>query len=108
MVTDLDGHVPSSHGDLGTFFNCSGVAMQGRNLYLFLQKERTQMRAAVDALAPNVTIERTALVRPRERKPLLARVTIGRAEDDRSLPWKFAAIQDLKHCSRRPRNAQCR
>jgi hypothetical protein len=92
MVTALDGRVLSSSGDVRAFFNCSPSAMHGRELYLFIEKERLQIKGSIEAVAPNVTIERDVMMRPRERKPLLARVTVTRAEDDQTIYWKFGTI----------------
>jgi hypothetical protein len=50
------------------------------------------MKLAIAALAPNLTIERNLMIRPRERKPLLARAIISRAEDDKTVFWEFTAV----------------
>jgi hypothetical protein len=90
-VAALDGRVLWSSGDVRTFFNCSPAAMQGRDVYVFFEKDRLQIKGSIDALAPNVTIDRDAIIRPRERKPRLVRVTITRAEDDETIYWSFAS-----------------
>jgi hypothetical protein len=66
MVTALDGRVVSVDGDVRAFFNSSAAAMHGRDLYLFFEKERSQNKGSIDAVAPNVTIERDVMIRPRE------------------------------------------
>ncbi len=92
MAASLDGRILSTDGDVRHFLNISNAAMLGRDLYLSFEQERLQIRASIHAVAPNVTIEWDVMIRPRERKPLLARVTVSRAEDDQTVYWKFALV----------------
>ena len=92
MVTGLDGDVLSTNGDVRGFFNSSPTALHVRDLLLYFMTDRVRMKLAIAALAPNLTIERNLMIRPRERKPLLARAIISRAEDDKTVFWEFTAV----------------
>ena len=48
-------------------------------------------RAAIGAMAPNVVLERSVMLRPLERKPFLAHVTITRQADDVTVRWDFSS-----------------
>jgi len=90
MLTDLDGFILSGDGEPRKLFNLSLRHLIGRDLFLFLQEDRSRVKRTTAALGPNLTIERNVLVRPRARRPLLARVLITRQSDDQSVRWDFS------------------
>jgi hypothetical protein len=91
IVTTLDGRVLSGDGDLRAFFNYSARSLLGRNLFSFIDNNRVQVRAAIGAVGPNVTIDTNVVLRPRDRKPVLARALMTRQLDDQTVRWEFSA-----------------
>jgi hypothetical protein len=93
ILTTLDGRVLSGVGDLRTFFNYSSVFIVGRDVFTFIEKDRVQIRSAINAVAPNVTLERNVVLRPRERRPLVVRANFTRQPDDTTVRWHFSITQ---------------
>jgi hypothetical protein len=92
IVSDLNGWILYAGGNLRKFFNRADRSLIRRDVYTFIDRDRECVHRMTLALAPNVTIERDLLVRPRERKPVLVRVTITRHTDDSSFLWHFSPI----------------
>ena len=90
ILTDPQGLILSGDGDARKLFNLSWRHLLGRDLYLFFQTDRMQVRTAITALGPNLGIERNVMVRPRDHRPLLARVMITRQADDHTVRWDFS------------------
>ncbi len=84
----MDGRIVSAEG-AARFLNISDPALIGRDLYLFFERDRHAIQELVKRLPPTFTVERDAVVRPRERKPFTAHTLITRREDDLTIEWRF-------------------
>jgi hypothetical protein len=92
ILSDLNGRIFQAGGNLRRPLNVSERSIIGRDIYTFIAQKRDCVHRLTLALAPNVTIERDLLLRPRDRKPVLVRAVITRQEDDSSFRWRFSLI----------------
>ena len=92
IISDLAGRVLYAGGNLRRFFNLSHRAMIGRDVYVFIDKDREYVHRSTMALTTNVTIERDLVIRPRDRKPVLVRVMIATHPENPSFLWHFSPI----------------
>jgi len=90
-VSALDGRILQVQGNCRRFLNVSDRFIVGRDIYLFIDKERVSFHRSIAALSPNVTIERDLTLRPRDRKPFLGRALITR-QSDTTVLWQFSSI----------------
>jgi len=79
-------------GDVRAFLNVTARSVVGRDIYLFIGKNREPLRRLVAALSPNLTVERDVELRPRDHKPFLVRALNSRAADDRTILWTFSRL----------------
>jgi hypothetical protein len=91
MITALDGRVLWVEGDARTFFNYSVNSIVGRDVFSFVQRDRMHVKQTLKSVAPNVTIEKSLVLRPRERRPIVARVMLTRQADDQTVLWQFSS-----------------
>jgi len=91
LVSDLGGRILQASGVLA-LFNVSESSIIGRDIFLFIDKERQLFHRSMLALSPNVTIERDFMLRPRDRKPFLARAIITRQPNDATFWWSFSRL----------------
>jgi hypothetical protein len=91
LVSDLDGRILQAGGVLA-LLNLSERALIGRDVFVFIDKERQSFHRSMLALSPNVTIERDFMLRPRDRKPFLARAIITRQPNDATFWWSFSRL----------------
>jgi hypothetical protein len=70
--------------------NCSSTRCRGRDLIVFFGANRiAAIEAMADARAGEV-VQRSGMIRPRERRPRLVTFTVAPdPEQDRSLKWVF-------------------
>ena len=76
IVSDPNGRILDAGVNLRRFLNRSERSVVGRDIYTFIDKERERVHRSMLALAPNVTIERDLVVRPRDRKLVLVSAVI--------------------------------
>ena len=91
LVSDLDGRILHSSG-VRALLNISDRRILGRDIFRFLDKERDAVQRSLLALSANVSIERDCMLRPRDRKPFLARAIITRQPDDATFSWNFTRL----------------
>jgi hypothetical protein len=70
----------------------SGKALRGRDIYIFIEKDRTALRRAITVAALNITLELDLVLRPLERKPLVVRALITREPDGTTVVWEFSQL----------------
>ena len=92
IATTVDGRILSTSGDVRHFLNISARAVEGRDIYLFIQQDRTAVRRALIVAAPNVTLERDLVLRPMDRRPFEVRALITRESDDTTVRWEFSEL----------------
>jgi hypothetical protein len=90
ILTTIDGHVLKAGGDLRAVLNMSERGLRRRDWFAFIGKDRTVVRHLATITAPDVAVERTLVVRPRDRRPLLVRATFTRQTDDATVLWTLS------------------
>jgi len=92
IVSDLNGRIFHAGGNLRKFLNLADRSVIGRDIYTFINKDREYIHRMMLALAPDVTIERDLVIRPRDHKPVLVHAMITRHPDDLSFLWHFSLL----------------
>ena len=93
IVTDLAGEILHANPGAADMLAVAEYSLRGRSLILFIDHDRIEWDCALAAAGHDQTIERIARIRPRDRRPVIARVKIScarTAQDHRSLLWSFS------------------
>jgi hypothetical protein len=67
VFSDVNGRILQAGGNLRRPLNVSERSIIGRDIYTFIAQKRDCVHRLTLALAPNVTIERDLVLRPRDR-----------------------------------------
>jgi hypothetical protein len=89
LILDIGSGIPS-------LFNLSARGLLGRDIYLFIGADRDAMRHAAQVVASNVSIERSILLRPRDRRPLIVQARVSRTTTDATLTWTLTASRSAE------------
>jgi two-component system, NtrC family, response regulator GlrR len=91
LVTDANGVILEASTTGARLLSASPRGLQRRNLLIFFEQEREAWRDAMTRAAVGERVCRSGRVRPKERKPVMVRVEIAKAEPRSSsdLIWVF-------------------
>jgi DNA-binding response OmpR family regulator len=91
LVTDTNGIILEASMPGARLLSATPRGLQRRNLLIFFEQERDAWRDAMTRASVGERVFRAGRVRPKERKPLMVRVQIAKAEPQTSseLLWVF-------------------
>ena len=93
VVTDLYGMLLEASREAAVMLNLSVTGLRSRQLLTFFDGEREHWRQALCAAAAGMMVDREGAVRPRDRRPLMVRAEITKAQDwvhRDALLWTFS------------------
>ena len=113
VVTDCYGLMLAASREAANMLNLSVAGLRSRQLLMFFDGEREHWNQALRAAASGLMVDREGAVRPRDRRPVLVRAEITRAQDwcdGDALLWTFSEPEspEAAASSREPRPAMAR
>jgi len=81
VVTDAYGLLLAASREAAHLLNVSVAGLRSRQLLMFFDGEREHWNQALRAAAGGLMVDREGAVRPRERRPVLIRAEITKAQD---------------------------